>query len=356
MKRSTLSTTHFMWITLLLGIVSLSCQKANVLHYNNEAQLNKLKTQKLETIAFGSCNRQDMEQPLWEDIQQNDPQLWIWLGDNIYGDSENPVVLKRKYDQQKRRKDYKDFIQNRPVIGIWDDHDYGVNNGGKEYPGKNESKKQMFEFLEVPKDNPAWQREGAYQSYSFGPNGQRIKVILLDSRTFRDLPTRDDNGYIPNPGGDILGEDQWVWFESEIENSDADIHLIANGIQLIPEDHEYEKWANFPTARNRFFNLLKKYKLSNVILLSGDRHLGEFSKIKFQDSGIELLEITSSGMTHSYSSFTGEPNRHRVGQVVSSLNFGLMKIKWGVDQVDLTIELRGLKNQILQFQQISLPL
>src|SRR5687768_6847248 len=87
-------------------------------------------------IAFGSCNRQDLPQPLWEVIAGDQPDLWIWLGDNIYGDSNDMGVIKAKYDKQLQHPGYQKFTAQVPVIGTWDDHDYGRNDAGKSYPYK----------------------------------------------------------------------------------------------------------------------------------------------------------------------------------------------------------------------------
>jgi len=52
------------------------------------------------TIAFGSCNKEDQPQPMWKEILNHNPDLWVWLGDNIYGDSQDPQVLQKKYQTQ----------------------------------------------------------------------------------------------------------------------------------------------------------------------------------------------------------------------------------------------------------------
>ena len=60
----------------------------------------------LTRIAAGSCNRQDLPQPLWDSILQFQPQLWVWLGDNIYGDTDDMVVLAEKWAEQKKKPGY----------------------------------------------------------------------------------------------------------------------------------------------------------------------------------------------------------------------------------------------------------
>ena len=113
------------------------------------------------TIAFGSCSDQRRPQPLWDDIVAQKPDVWIWLGDNIYGDSEDVAVLKAKYDQQRSNPIYQQLRQSASIVGVWDDHDYGVNDGGKEYPRRKESQQLMLNFLDVPSNSPLRRQEGA---------------------------------------------------------------------------------------------------------------------------------------------------------------------------------------------------
>ena len=303
----------------------------------------------LTTIAFGSCNNQSKSQEMWKDIVKNKPQLWIWLGDNVYADTKDPKVMAKKYTSLKNNMNYRRLLACAPVVGTWDDHDYGWNDAGKEFPMKKESKRLMLDFLDVPKTAPVRSREGAYQSFTFGKEGKKIKVILLDARYFRDEVQQTkgiDKKYLPNKNGDILGEQQWAWFEKELKNSDAQIHLIASGIQMIPMEHRFEKWANFPKARKRLFEILQKTNPALPILMSGDRHIAELSKIELEGLEKPVFEITASGLTHTWDKIKEEPNQFRVGELVVKKNFGLMKIDWSGDKPKVMVEVRGLGNKV----------
>lgn len=298
-------------------------------------------TQKpITTIAFGSCSRQSLPQPLWDDIVAQKPDVWIWLGDNIYGDSESMDTLRAKYAVQKSNPVYQQLRQSTPIIGVWDDHDYGVNDGGKEYPKRKESQQVMLDFLDVPADSPLRTQEGAYSMHAYGPKGQRVKVILLDARYFRDPLKKDGKANVPDPSGDMLGETQWKWLEKELTNSDADIHIIGSGVQVLPEEHVYEKWANFPTARKRLLDLLGKTKPKGAMLISGDRHMAEVSKVNVPGLPYDLFDITSSGLTH-VSAPHEEANRHRVGEIVSKLNYGVITVNWNDKPLTATVKING---------------
>ena len=149
-------------------------------------------------------------------------------------------VKAAEYQKQKINPAYQKFLAQVPVLGIYDDHDYGVNDACNTYPKKVESCALLLAFLDVPKDNPAHQRNGAYQSYSFGPEGKRVKIILLDTRYNRDTLAVNPKGgakYLPNRTGDVLGFDQWKWFERQLAKSDADVHVIISSIQVLSLIH-----------------------------------------------------------------------------------------------------------------------
>ncbi|MDO1445195.1 alkaline phosphatase D family protein [Rhodocytophaga aerolata] len=306
-----------------------------------------LRTEPLTQIAFGSCSHEYDPQPLWKPILKNRPQLWMWLGDNIYGDTHDMSVMKQKYDVQKNHADYQKLAASSTIIGIWDDHDYGINDGGKAYAKKEESQQLMLDFLDVPAGSERRTRAGAYESYTYGPEGKQVKVILLDARYFRDTLMKQNKMYIPNETGTILGEAQWQWLEKELTNSKAAIHLIASGIQMIPEEHIYEKWANFPQERKRLFELISSTKAPGVILLSGDRHIAEISKYTYPGVAYPLYEVTASGLTHSATNNKGEPNRYRVGKLMNVLNFGVITIDWQ-QLLNVHLQIRGEKNKLLQ--------
>ncbi len=283
------------------------------------------------TIAFGSCNKQDKDQPLWADISQEEPNLWVWLGDNVYGDTEDMTVLKEKYDQQNAQPDYQAFTSKVPIIGTWDDHDYGVNDGDETYLKKAASRDLALEFLKVAKDHPVWSREGLYQGHLFEHEGIRIRILLLDTRYFKDPINKGLQGYVPDENADLLGEAQWEWLTEELAKEE-DILIIGNGTQVLPEEHRFEKWANYPSSRQRFLDLLEKEPTDKIILISGDRHIGEISKVKLNNKSI--YEVTASGMTHSYKLAGDEKNQHRIGKLTPNLNYGMIQI-----QEDKTIKL-----------------
>ncbi len=312
-------------------------------------------TQILTTIAFGSCNKVTEPQPLWSEIVDQQPDLWVWLGDNIYGDTTNMAVMHQEYQKQLQQPDYQKLLASTSVLGIWDDHDYGINDGGKYFAQKEASRDLMLEFLSVAPSRPVWSREGGYQSYTFGPEGQRVKIILLDTRYFRDTlmeSSMEGKRYGANPQGDMLGETQWTWLTEELNASDAQFNIIGSSIQVIHDEHGFEKWANFPKSHQRLYDLIVSSEAEGVVLLSGDRHIGEISRLKLPEMPYPLYDITSSGLTHVYEE-ADEENRHRVSDLVTSLNYGLIQIDWENRQV--TYQIKGENGATYASETVAYP-
>jgi alkaline phosphatase D len=295
------------------------------------------------TIAFGSCNQQKNSQDYWPTIGAHKPDVWLWLGDIVYSDTDDMVRMKADYDQQKNAPEYAEFLRKTPqVFGVWDDHDYGLNDGGKEWTHKDEAKEQLLDFLDITAEHPVRKHTGAYQSYTVGEGDHSVKIILLDTRYFRDAvvpPTQKGHRYGKNETGDVLGGEQWDWLEKELTDSPAAAHVIASSIQVLPQEHGFEKWENFPAARRRLLALLAATKPNMPLLLSGDRHLAEISEVK--EGNYPIYEITASGLTHSYEA-ADEPNSYRISSLIGAKNYGLLHYVWKADGPELLAEVRGI--------------
>lgn len=305
----------------------------------------------LSTIAFGSCSHEDDPEQMWSDIIAQRPDLWIWMGDNIYGDSPDMAVLKAKYDRQKAQPGYQQLIRTCPVVGTWDDHDYGINDGGKYFRQKEESKKLALDFLDVPAKAKVRKRPGIYDSYTYGPAGKQIKVILLDTRSFRDTVIVSEvpgKRYQPNPEGDVLGDEQWKWLEKELKRSSAQINVIVSSIQFVSTEHGYETWGNFPKSRQRMIDLLIRVKPANTFFVSGDRHIAEISKMTIEGLSYPIYDFTSSGLTHTWDTPREEKNDYRVGQLIVRKNFGVIRIAWDEKLPTVVFEVHGKDGAVWQ--------
>lgn len=306
----------------------------------------------IQLLAFGSCNKHDFPQPIWKPILEDKPDVFVWLGDIVYGDTPDMDLLRRKYQAQKEIPDYISLRQRSKILGIWDDHDYGINDGGKYFAQKRSSQQVLLDFLDEPVNSSRRKREGAYDSYYFGEGEQQVKVILLDARYHRDTLYRENRRYLANDTGSLLGEEQWLWLERELRENTAQVTVIASGIQMIPTEHAFEKWQNFPKERKKLLDLIADSKVKNPILISGDRHIAEISRLKDKKFPHGLFEITSSGMTHTWGEYREEYNPYRVGKLIASLHYGTLFFDWENKQVQVAI--KGTEGQIFLEQGIPL--
>lgn len=312
----------------------------------NNSKLNSPTNDNEFVIAFGSCNKQNSENLLWNEVLKNNPKLWIWGGDNIYSDTDNMTKMANDYKIQANQKGYASIKNKMEVIGTWDDHDYGINDGGKEFKMKNEAQQLFLDFMDVAKNEERRKREGIYHSKIFKTSSGTLKVIILDTRFFRDSLVRKNGVYLPNETGSILGNKQWNWFTNEINNSNADFNIIVSSIQILSSEHRFEKWSNFPSELAKFKKVVGNSGAKGVIVLTGDRHISEFTKTKVDGLDYPLIDFTSSGLTHSSTHFSGEPNKNRVLKVVKDKSFGLLKIDLKSRKV--TMQMRGLNNIVQQ--------
>ena len=131
-------------------------------------------------IAFGSCrDSRDKDQSMLEVILEYKPDVFIFLGDNIYGDTADMELLKKKYAVLENEPGFQKVRAQTKVLATWDDHDYGINDGGNSYSKRQESQQIFLDFFDEPKDSVRRTRPGIYTSYSFGVEGKTVQIILL---------------------------------------------------------------------------------------------------------------------------------------------------------------------------------
>jgi alkaline phosphatase D len=276
------------------------------------------------------------------------------LGDNAYLDTTRSEVMRRKYAQMASHPGFEELVLRTPVMATWDDHDYGLNDAGSAFTHRNLGLAAFLDFWQVPASDPrrlpnrAQDGGGIYHARVFGPPGQRVQVILLDTRYNRDdIPTtravnaqgRARTEYRPNidPRSTLLGEPQWAWLETQLRQP-AEVRLLASSIQVIPEDHGFEKWANFPHERQRLFRLIRETSASGVLLLSGDRHFAELSE-DLVGVGYPMFDLTASGLTQAARFYRElEPNRHRIAAMPAGNHFGQVQILWNGPETQIRLE------------------
>lgn len=288
----------------------------------------------LEHIVFGSC-LDTHEHPMLDRTLLLPRDLFIFMGDNVYADQGGIPLMREKYARLKNSRFFRGLV-NKPILATWDDHDFGLNDGGSDYSQKKEAQVEFWNWLDEPMESPRRKQEGVYHAQNFGPSGKRVQVILLDTRYFRSplkkvskdkamlggtsVPTDDEMTT-------LLGPTQWAWLEKVLVEP-AEMRIVVSSIQFAPEAHGGECWANFPHEQKRLLSLLKGHK---ALILSGDRHWCEFS-----NNGV--LDFTSSSMTQRHPRGTPTPNARRIVPKTYHLpNVGLLNIDWNAQAITAQI-------------------
>jgi len=299
----------------------------------------------IQKIAFGSCfNPRDGKAGIFEGILKHKPDVFVFLGDNIYGDTEDMELLRGKYAELEAVEGFRRLRESTALLATWDDHDYGINDGGKSYPKREESERVFLDFFKVPDDSPRRQRPGVYGSHTFGKDGKVCQILLLDTRYFRDELARAKRKpavgtvgwYEPTTDTSmtLLGEAQWQWLEQQLKVP-ADLRIIASSIQMLADEKGMENWGNVPHERSRLFDLLKKHKAHHTFAISGDVHFAELSKTMIGD--YPFYDLTSSGMSRPHAGWANAVNTLRVGRSHPQMNAGLITIDWDAMNVELSI-------------------
>ena len=312
----------------------------------------------LTRIAFGSCAHQDKEQPIWANVNRFNPELFIFLGDNIYGDTEDMAVMRAKYNKLAAKPGFQELRKKTPMIATWDDHDYGVNDGGFEYPKKKESAELFLDFWQVPANHPRRSHSGIYGAYYYGPPGKRVQVILPDNRTFRSpllglsVEPEDKGNYLvnPDPKSTMLGEAQWDWLEAELRQP-ADIRIFASSTQVLADAPGYEAWVNYQADYQRLIDVIDFTQAEGLFMISGDTHYAELSR-RTDAVPYPLYDLTSSGLTEVWKFLA--PNKNRIAQAPLAQNFGRITIDWSGSDPLVTMEVEVVDGSIGISQKVRL--
>ena len=279
-------------------------------------------------LGFGSCITEKRDQPIWKAIEKENINEFFFMGDNVYGDSKDGLLKEMEISYMKQKDMFPKWLYTKKLNAIWDDHDYGKNDGGAEYPLKEQAQRLFLEFWNVDKDDARYSQKGIYFNEEKVILNNKINLIALDTRYHRSSLDQEDKPYYPTTDETktMLGKDQWKWFE-EILKIDSDIIIIVSSIQVLPTNHIFEKWHNFPHERSKLLELLK-FTNKPVVILSGDRHkAGLYEKDN-------IIEMTSSSLNKPISRplsmiwdiFSKESDELLIRDMYYQENYGLLKI------------------------------
>ena len=314
--------------------------KSLLLLFSSKFSLADSNNHKKFTIIFGSCSNQNNKMKHWQTIIDYKPDLLILLGDNVYGDFNNESAnqLKQAYKKLSENSNFQYIKNNIPIISIWDDHDYGINDGGRNWEYKSIAKKLFLDFFSVNSNDVRYKRDGIYNSNDILLFNKKIKIVSLDTRYFKDdfilnqdrsLNKKYKIDY--NKNKTILGKEQWKWLNNELKK-EYDLLILLSSFQVLSTSHGWEKWNNIFYEREKLLQLLNKNQLS--LILSGDRHLAGIYNYK------NIYEITASSFNQR--TFNNiEKDNLRVGELVNKNNFGIIEL----DRTNIEIKIIAAKRK-----------
>lgn len=297
-------------------------------------------------IAFGSCCVQVGNLTIFDSILKLKPDLYLALGDNFYGDFPggfpDSAWLLLNYNILGNNASFKRLKQSVPMIATYDDHDYGGNNRGNEYPFKRQTASLLLNFFNVPANSNQRNHTGVYGSYFYGDDAHKLQIIVLDTRVFLDVFSNEPISPTTDTSKRFLGFEEWNWLRGELLKP-AKVRIVMSSTQMLHEHNGFESWTNYPHELQRFFNLIRETRAEGIFMISGDVHWAELSKQ--QPAGMyPLYDMTSSGLNQVEDS--PRPNIYRVGTALQDLNYGMINIDWNSSPISINLQVLNKKNEV----------
>ena len=289
---------------------------------------------------------------IFEPMAKEKAAFMLWLGDAWYTrdvDYYSDWGLNYRASHDRAIPVLQPFLRAMPQFGIWDDHDYGPNDIGKNYILKETSREIWKKYW----CNPSYGEngQGTYTMTTWGD----ADIFLTDDRWWRSADRMKDsvNGF-PNPEKELLGQQQMEWLKNSLLYSTATFKIIVLGSQVLNPVSPYDKWHDFPAEYEDFMNFLKEYKINGVVFLTGDRHHSEIIKVD-RPGTYSLYDITVSPLTSGTHSFGGpeKNNPYRVLGIDQLQNYGKFSFSGPRNDRKLTVDYFGLKGEKLGSWSVS---
>lgn len=285
-------------------------------------------------IAFGSCARIQAHpvQPIWDAVAASAPDMFLWLGDNVYHDTLEPRIMDEMWRMQRNIPNLQPILRSIPNLAIWDDHDFGLNDHDRENPVKDAS----LSSFKRNWANPAYGLEDAPGVF-FKQSYAHVDIFMLDGRYHRD-----PNSVPSTPGKTMLGARQLAWLREELRASRATFKILACGSGWSnAKGPGGDSWASFLHERDALFDFIRDERIAGVVLISGDTHVGELNAIPRSGvGGYDLYDLVSSPLAQeTEDSWTQRRPEMRIRQVYArEVNFGILEFS-GAGEASLTFRL-----------------
>ncbi len=298
-------------------------------------------------FALASCmDDAHHDSGIWQDMIEKDPDVIFFIGDSVYADrlrgreernTADPDQLWLRFSESRLTLDIYQSKKLKPIIAVWDDHDFGRNDIGKSYPYVKESQKNFLSFFSQEEEGCSLLKRGPGVGSAFKFRDQLF--LLLDGRSFRETNSSNDR-YAH------WGEEQEAWALNQIDQHNGFVWIMT-GTQIFPSMIFKESVSKQHPNHLKGLTEELKRRGTKVAFASGDVHFSEISQIEERIMGYQTFEFTSSSI-HS-TTFPGVPelipNKRRI-ESTGKRNYLLLESQVSESDMRINVKSHSSNNRV----------
>jgi alkaline phosphatase D len=307
------------------------------------------------TVAFGSCNYLGdgrFDRPgnpfgegyrIFDAILDEQPDLMLWLGDNVYlrePEWTSLEAMSARYRFYRAAPELRRLWRGTQHVATWDDHDYGPNDADGAFIMKGASLEAFRRYWPNPTHGLPGV-PGVFTQFALAD----VDFFVLDGRYHR-YP----NQYPKVPEKALLGRAQLEWLKQALLTSRATFKVVAMGTQFWNRVSRFETWQNYPDEQQQLADWLQQQGIRGVVFLSGDRHFAQMLRLE-RPGTYPLWEVTSSPLTAGVATNPGDNERNNPdlvpGSIVTQRNFGVLRVTGPKAARKLAFELHDTDGRLL---------
>ncbi len=222
------------------------------------------------SIIFGSCQRSGNDKDaLYTNMGNSGALAFLQIGDFGYASNlSNSTSVTTQRNSYKERYSASNFfsglLKKIPFFHVWDDNDYGENDGDRETAGKTNSLQVFKEYFPTP--DLVDGSNGIWHSFKIG----NAEFFMLDLRYQRDPNGTTDGTML---GNSIGSGNQRDWFLNAVNNSTAKWQFVISSVVINgTSSSTNDMWSDFDPNHTERDYVVSNLQRENLIFLTGDRH------------------------------------------------------------------------------------
>lgn len=289
-----------LWHLLVRGLSTTAYSKLSIIDSSGRAVEERhlkgldvnLARPRISIMSCSNYRNLDGQAAIWSKVRAAQTDLILFLGDIVYANSkwssvvrtpEEPASALARYMETWDKVDLYAMDPMVPVMAVWDDHDYGMNNGDSSHPYRQNMLNIFRSFYPLPAQSPRLVR-GPGVSFRWQMFG--MDFYMLDGRSFRVH------------GRTQWGAEQEAWLRQDYMGRQGPA-MIANGTSFFAYSRVIESVQG--GGGNSFENLRAMVRGTKrpMILASGDIHASHVQRVPADVFGFETMEIVSSAVHSS---------------------------------------------------------